>query len=345
MNICSIKTSKNFSSDLEISPMGAASTAIEWMQRHQPDPVTYERCLEETLSLFSDRPLERMFFLVERIQSRCHHLIFSEEKNRILDAIFARKIQTLKQYVHLPEGTRRYPPLSTYDTFVARRISKISSVHGQATVFFDSEIISIHPVVHSIPLKAHSIGPSPCVDFTDHGKAIIQQQAVRGCTAATAAMLIRDHGGPVDLFKLESTNIGTTEKMCRMIEQARLTPTISQLSANLDELASAISNNGPAIITLLDYSGGHSIIVDAIDEETARIRDPYHGWEITIRKDALARRYQGGDVIQIRARSLHSRRHNRDHIERTLFSLQEKASAQDSSASDKALEEKAFHKK
>ncbi|NGX41937.1 MAG: hypothetical protein K940chlam7_00211 [Chlamydiae bacterium] len=35
--------------------------------------------------------------------------------------------------------------------------------------------------------------------------------------------------------------------------------------------------------------------------DSARIRDPYHGWEITVTLGSLEKRFSGGSVIQVRS--------------------------------------------
>lgn len=272
----------------------ATSLFIDWVNKTSADFVDIENHLQEVFEFLDERPIIKILFAIERIQSKCHHLIFSDEKIEIIDKIIALKIRTLQQYSKLPEEKRSHPPVTTIDT---RKGENFMSEHGRMNVFFDSEIVEISTT--HLPHSSSASSSTSYVKFSEHNKAVIQQQSIRGCTAAAAAMLICDNGKSFDPQKVATINIGTTEKICEMIRQAGLIPIVSQLSSDLSDLGKAIKLHGSAITTVIDRSCGHSIIVDAIDEHTARIRDPNHGWEISVRKDALARRYHPYDVIQI----------------------------------------------
>ncbi|MCX6990679.1 MAG: hypothetical protein NTX49_06435 [Chlamydiae bacterium] len=181
------------------------------------------------------------------------------------------------------EISRRYPPISYTDTIVYRD-GGVVSAHGKTSIFKDDEIRAIHGVV-----RHQSVGGSDVVaDFTKRGKAIIQQQATRGCTAAVTAMLILDNDRAPNIRELSNRNLGNQEVMFRDLKDAGLTPATTSYS-NLVELKSRLESCGSLICSMGFPSGGHVIVVDEVSDDlsTVRVRDPYHGWEITVDADAF----------------------------------------------------------
>ncbi len=111
------------------------------------------------------------------------------------------------------------------------------------------------------------------VKYTSHGKAIIQQQAVRGCTAAVAAMLIIDLKGKCDLHSLYATNLGNRESIEREFRKAQFEPQISFIKT-MKELEKIVSV-GSVMIDIVDPTlGNHEIVIDALDQTSVRLRDP-----------------------------------------------------------------------
>ncbi len=209
---------------------------------------------------------------------------------------------------------RKYPPISKFDTVKLDHNNQVVSVHGEGLLFQDDEILMVHPVVkktligagsspksHPTPLLDNLFGiqnPDVYVEYSQYGKAIIQQQAVRGCTAAAAAMLIVDWGGKCDVQALISRNLGNDTDIDADIRKAGLTPKFTNIK-NLSELQKAIQKNGPAIVSISGECGSHVIVVDEIKNDIVRLRDPYHGWEISVTAEALRKRFHGDDIIQI----------------------------------------------
>lgn len=190
--------------------------------------------------------------------------------------------------------TRRIPPISLYDTVICLS-SEMKGVHGSGELFSDCEIVEKLDVV-----KRAEIGSNIYASYTKNRKAIIQQQARRGCTAATAAMLIMDNGKNPDLLALRGRNIGNDEDQIRDIQNAGLKA--AKNSANdLSELRNLIIQNDSCIVTVSGRLGGHVIVVDEVSSDLSkiRLRDPYHGWEITVHSDAFLKEWKGGTAIQI----------------------------------------------
>ena len=204
---------------------------------------------------------------------------------------------------------RKIPQCSMFDTVCEGEDGIIKSVHGQARCFLNEEILEKLPIIKAIAIHDERIRTfferTVSVCYTTHGKAIIHQQATRSCTAAATAMLIIDCGVKPDLRELFERNLGDTWDMLRDIQDAKLTPIESELRGGLGELRERLLLNGSAAINISDrYIGSHEIVVDNVSEDLSkvRIRDPYHGWEITVAADAFLSRISRGKttLIQIK---------------------------------------------
>lgn len=207
--------------------------------------------------------------------------------------------------------SRRTPPLAICDTIIFKD-GKIAGAHNRGVkphFFQDHEIIQVHAVLRKQLLDGENPFPEAdqwgvewrpiYAEYSAHQKPIIQQAAMRGCTAAATAMLIMDHGKQCDVQGLRMRNLGQTRNMKHDIEKAGLKAVVSSCRS-FDDLKELIRKHGSAIVSVSGEIGGHVIVVDAIGNDQARIRDPYHGWEITIKLDALKARFIGGNsVIQV----------------------------------------------
>ena len=143
-------------------------------------------------------------------------------------------------------------------------------------------------------------------EFTTHQKAIIQQQATRGCTAAATAMLIIDHQKLVNLTYLKRRNLGDDNQKMRDLREAGLTPLKGKIdfkntASKLQSLRDMILKNESAIVTV-DNGGEHCLVIDDVDPTLSkvRLRDPYHGWEITVAGASLAYKLTTSNIIQVR---------------------------------------------
>lgn len=202
---------------------------------------------------------------------------------------------------------RAYPPVGAFDTvswtFDDKGKMIFASAHGQGLSFEDDEIQAIHHVIRTKFLEGRSINDKVLIKYTKNNKAIIQQQATRGCTAAVAAMLILDNGGTYGANNLRNCNLGDDDNMIRDIQRANFTPVKTDVAkGDLDALDQLIKQNGSAIVTVQSGIGGHVVVVDEITSEKVRLRDPYHGWEIDVNREAFKISFSGNTVIQIEAK-------------------------------------------
>lgn len=183
--------------------------------------------------------------------------------------------------------TRRIPPLSFVDTFRFDEGIK-ASVHGKGELFEDNEILEKEEVVRSNFLENVEIF------YTKYNKPILQQQATRGCTAAATGMLILDNNGKVNVSELRSTNLGDNFTKELSIRRAGFSPILTHhLGDNyLEGLKKLIDKNGSAIVSIGGDIGSHVVVVDSISPflDRVRLRDPYHGWEITVSGSAFMNR-------------------------------------------------------
>jgi hypothetical protein len=198
--------------------------------------------------------------------------------------------------------SRKFPPLSAVDTITFKN-GRFRSVHPEGVKFYrDNEILILHPSTREI-----NLGSNIKAHLTDNGKVVIQQQAARGCTAAAVAMLVHDARKSINLNSLRSTNLGNTDDIKHWITKAGLTPQVTTLSLKdapddlMHSLQKLIHDYGSAIISTDNDIGGHVIVVDtvSIDLSFIRLRDPYHGWAITVTREAFLRGFCDEDIIQI----------------------------------------------
>ena len=190
---------------------------------------------------------------------------------------------------------RRIPPVSMMDTVIGFDLEgKGISEHGSGEFFTDQEIIETCEVIKIETREGIEI------HYTKHGKPIILQQATRGCTAATAAMLILDNEKEPNFDGLRKRNLGNDHYQITDIKNAQLEPLLTK-AKDLTELRHLIIQNGSGVASVSGKMGGHVIVVDdvSIDLTQVRLRDPYHGWEITVGREAFEKVWHGGEIIQI----------------------------------------------
>jgi hypothetical protein len=170
---------------------------------------------------------------------------------------------------------RRIPPRSAVDTWGKNRNENVQCFH-------DKDIVQIHTIV-----EKEFVTDNLTIFKSENGKWVIQQQALRGCTAAAVAMLIHDRGESINIESLFKTNLGNKASMERLISATNLLAHTQEIQ-NVKELKAVIDAQGSAIVSISDVNlGGHVVVVDEISKKGVRLRDPYHGWEITVTLEAL----------------------------------------------------------
>lgn len=113
-------------------------------------------------------------------------------------------------------------------------------------------------------------------------------------------MLVMDHQKKPDTKALQNTNLGDTESQLHGLPKAGLTPVVN-FADNLSELRNLLIKNGSAIVSMDGELGGHVVVVDEVAEDlsTVRLRDPYHGWEITVTAKAFLKRCREKSEIEV----------------------------------------------
>jgi hypothetical protein len=164
-----------------------------------------------------------------------------------------------------------------------------------AQFFEDHEINAVHQIIND-----KTIDTIPIL-YTQHQKAIVQQIGKRGCTAAAAYMLILDRIPDYNYGygALRSCDIGNEASIKTSIDKAQLKMKSTLIQESnfenvLNTLKHFINVDGSAIVDINHPKyGQHVVIVDAVENNTQnqpvslRLRDPYHGWEITVKAEAF----------------------------------------------------------
>ncbi|NGX48078.1 MAG: hypothetical protein K1000chlam3_01466 [Chlamydiae bacterium] len=193
---------------------------------------------------------------------------------------------------------RRHPPVTGKCAFGPN--GKFVSIYGKPEFIKKEDILGIHPIKYlSNPFdktckNVDSIGEQveQAIGITKSGEHVILQQATRSCVPTCVAMLILDRGGKPNFDAVERIDLATNEQALDWIGEAGFKPKITRLNEEnvAKQLFELLKENGSGKLGINDPKiGGHAIVLDAIslEDKNAQIRDPYHGWKITIRLDTL----------------------------------------------------------
>lgn len=160
------------------------------------------------------------------------------------------------------------------------------------------------PEKPQIPLLAYQL---------ESGKWVFQQQAGHGCTAGVTSMLALDHERRVEDDRVLTRDWGVTADMVADLRTAGLRPrTVSWPVARLlseedalQFLAEEIRAHDSAIVHIgRNHTGGHVIVVDAIDFEARRVllREPYIGKGLAVPLNEFANCLtytEGREIVQV----------------------------------------------
>lgn len=81
-----------------------------------------------------------------------------------------------------------------------------------------------------LPKKLYGIGRTEC------GKHVILQQAIASCVPSCVGMLVLDHGKIPDYDSIQTTHYANTESAPKLVEEAGLTPILTELKGNAEEV-------------------------------------------------------------------------------------------------------------
>jgi hypothetical protein len=206
-------------------------------------------------------------------------------------ACLQHTIKTNTRFDHALRGVapslahRSHPRLGETDTYIEKN-GKTVSGHGAGRFLRDKEILRVLPFARVEQREGIEIG------YLEDGKPVIQQQGLRGCAAAAAAMLIVDYGRPFDGYAVRTSNPGDDDSIRLDIERAGLVP-ITAEAASMEMLALQLERCGSATVSAGDRElGSHAVVVDDVDlaASRAQLRDPFHGWALIIPLNAFRRR-------------------------------------------------------
>lgn len=201
---------------------------------------------------------------------------------------------------------RPIPPLSGRDTIRVAPGMPLESEHGIGKIFENYDIVCIFPSLETTDVGLnHDLRQRITFAIQAHktrlGYWVIQQQNQRGCTGGCTNMLRKDHGKKVDLQSLFEWNCRKPKLIIRNLEEVGLTVVVTEIGKrDLNGLEQRVHQRGSAMVELNGSEfGSHSIIVDEIAEQNALIREPYHGWQLLVEKNALQWHLSGGEIFQI----------------------------------------------
>lgn len=140
----------------------------------------------------------------------------------------------------------------------------------------------------------HAIG------ITKDNRHVVLQRGARMGVNACIFMLLLDHKIPinVDLNVLSYGHVKPLKKCLTAAGFQVNTMSLNRNQDNLKILVDAVKTHGallfelsvPELFSSSRLLHTHCIILDAIDEEKSIIRDPFHGWSVTIKTSFLLSR-------------------------------------------------------
>jgi Papain-like cysteine protease AvrRpt2 len=142
------------------------------------------------------------------------------------------------------------------------------------------------------------------IGITKDGRHVILQQAAASCVPTSVAMIVLDHGGKPDYNSIKETHFAEDEDAVNWIQKAGFSAKLTLLphTDKIQTLSKCLKEYGPGALCIYGNDiGGHEIVLDAIEDDMATIRDPFHGWCIDIRLDVL-KEIAGSSFIQITGR-------------------------------------------
>lgn len=149
--------------------------------------------------------------------------------------------------------------------------------------------------LQEIDKAVHAIG------VTERGEHVLLQQAVKSCVPTCIGMLLLDRGKTPNYGAIVNTHLSKIEESISWVKEAGLRPIVTELSESsaVETLKQCLQTEGPGMLSVSNETiGYHVIILDAIEGDTARIREPFHGWSLTIKLDALIPQI-GAKFVQI----------------------------------------------
>jgi hypothetical protein len=152
-----------------------------------------------------------------------------------------------------------------------------------------------------IDLEKETEKAEKAISITREGKHVILQQALRSCVPTCVGMLVLDHGKIPNYFDIANADLANEQLAEMWFKEAGLASKCSYLDRKKTTLVQSLNNHGPGILSINHPDvGGHVIILDeiSIQKQTATIRDPFHGWMITVRLQSLLK-YAGGYFLQV----------------------------------------------
>ena len=167
----------------------------------------------------------------------------------------------------------------------------------KSPLFLENEIISISKISSSKRLKTKDMAFIPR-SISENGKGIVQQCAMKSCGQTCVAMLLLDHGLTPDLGGISTGSWSNPDSMIKLLAEGGLKAECDKISTKsknkfLLNLQKQVHGRGSTIVTLKSLGegriGGHVLICDDVSFNllSVRLRDPWHGWEITVTAEAF----------------------------------------------------------
>ncbi len=211
---------------------------------------------------------------------------------RSVDVLLGKPPKPSEDYL---TRNRVNPRVGGQDTIMIEPDGSVTSIHNpdlNALFIGNPEILGMEmpPSQHKLSIDGIPYGR------TTDGRIVMQQQGQRGCVATATTMLAMDNGGRPDTGWVKACNLSNLEEASRSLERSGLSPIYTNRHGNKQEigrqLETLIAQNGSGVLSIGGEIGGHVVAIDSfsMQDNTAIIRDPFHGWSITVPADSILRR-------------------------------------------------------
>lgn len=235
--------------------------------------------------------------------------LFPQTRTRPNNLIPPATTNTESSYYPRPPATRHRTRLEPALSMVETLLDAQMGLRKRLPQFIDDEEIleiHLHPDDFLYELPKHAFYESITVPYgrLSDGRAVLQQVGATGCGAACTAMMLLDHGRHPDICRVVHCDKTHDDSvLVSELEEAGLNVHLSKIfypwtEQDGTELESLLTRSGPGILGVIGLQGeigGHFIILDSlsIEQNTATIREPFHGWNITITAESILKRACG----------------------------------------------------
>lgn len=189
---------------------------------------------------------------------------------------------------------RQHPYAGLADSGVFNGFS-LDTGKQDLAVFTDEEISTVHIVSDGEEAKEN-----------ENGKFVVLQPGKENCAAGVTLMILQDNDVNEDRPDIFYRSTGTLDNIRYELKLYDVNHELLNIEKNQVKsinIYQDLLNRFDSLILMIEDPNyaQHFIVLDSIDmgKQTARIRDPYHGWDISVKMEALIKRLNFENILGI----------------------------------------------